>query len=50
MKLDIENYLDQFGSIGAHEVEQVKLTRWHLDPHTKGSFSFYKVGNNGEEF
>lgn len=50
IKEDLSSYLDSFGSIGEPVVLDVKVSKWHQDPNTLGSFSYYKVGNKPSQF
>lgn len=50
IKEDLSSYLDSFGSIGTPVILDVKVSKWHADPNTLGSFSYYKVGNHPNQF
>ena len=47
---DYNQYLRLFLDDDEYELDQVKFTRWHLDEHTLGSFSYYKVGNTKKHY
>lgn len=47
---DFDEFLSLFLDDDEYDLEQVKLTRWHLDEHTFGSYSYYKVGTQKQHF
>lgn len=50
LKRKLKNYLSSFPTLGEVNIQEIELTKWHSDPNTLGSYSFYKVGCTEEDF
>ena len=47
---DFDEFISLFLDDDEYDLEQVKLTRWHLDEHAFGSYSYYKVGTTKQRY
>lgn len=47
---DVDEFLSLFLDDDEYEIDQVKMTKWHLDEHSFGSYSYYKVGTKKEHY
>lgn len=47
---DFNQYLSHFFDNDEYQLDKVMFTKWHLDQHAFGSFSYYKVGTSKNHY